>query len=171
MRADTPVSRIELHSLLSPDCCATVLQEAIVGDQGWVESARDRRVAGTVSETSLRLRKRKRFYSNSFPTYLHASLAAEGSGTRISVSRGQYLSTPAFLLAWLGFLLLAGALAWVQQLHHPQDPLQPEALMVALLGGGIVAIGRLHAASERAFLLEFLAGTLQARQVDVAETN
>jgi len=160
------VNRVELHSPIPPERCADVLRAAIVNDWKWEGLGSGKRVAGSVNGTSVKLRKRT-LYNNSFRTYLYASLAPEGSGSRVSVRSGVHPMAIVFMTIWFGVSLTPFAV----ELLSPRGTLPLAVLAMPLMGVAFVTVGRLFSYGDRAYLLDFLATTLRAAPVAAPRRN
>jgi hypothetical protein len=157
-----------LISPLPTSECLRRLSEAVDPPAKWFG---ERPVIGRIDGSRLRARRRIP-YRNSFQTELTAELSAAGGGTRIGCRFGMHPVVIVILLAVLGVFglgsvaTLPGTIAQLAA-GSAGDPISwmmaaPPLLAVAGVGA-IVAIGRIFAAGERRFLIDFLCETLDAK--------
>jgi hypothetical protein len=167
------MSRVELRSPLSPSECVVRLSGAIDSERmAYVSLAGlfgSKPVAGYVTESSLRLRRRI-YYRNSFQTFLTATLRPDGSGTSISGELGIHPAARWFMMIWFGFVGVVGGVMVVASLfgtlRTDGSPWVGAAVLPGMLGFGIaiVQLGRWLARKEGTFLIDFLVQTLEAHE-------
>jgi hypothetical protein len=133
-----------------------------------------RPIMGTVSETSLRARKRI-WYGNSFQTILSATLLDDNNQTRILCIFRLRNFVRVFSAVWLAFVFLIGGAMFSMSLFIliVSPTTAPRGiwggvvippLMVAFFVG-LLMFGRYLARDERDFLLRYLHTVLGAQRV------
>lgn len=130
-------------------------------------------VQGSVSETAIRLRKRIH-YRNSLQCWLSAKLSEDNGQTRLHCTVGLHPFVRRFLEIWIGIVFVVGLTMTMQTtwLWLRASPLSPNAwlgvvfpLIMAGLAVVLLKFGNALAQDEPAYLIEFLARTIDAREV------
>ena len=142
--------RVDLISPFTPEDCADRLQAAM-GPFSEVE--------GRVETGWVRLRK-KIFIRNSFQTFLHATLAPCGTGTRLRGTLGVHPVVKGFMGVWFGGLGLFGVIGVIKG----APPLPGLLMLSGMIVFGVVMIWfcRFMARGEERLLMEFVTSTLEA---------
>jgi hypothetical protein len=153
----------DLISPLSREECVSTLK--MKTDAAWGGT-----VAGSVNETSFRLRKRI-YYRNSFQYSLSGKLIDDNGQTRLHGRVGLHPFVRAFLAIWFGVVLIgcgwmAVRMAGAISRGTAAANLSPaDAVPFLMLAGGaaLVGFGKYLARDEPAFLIDFLRRSLDAR--------
>jgi hypothetical protein len=160
------MSTVDLVSSLSRDECVRRLRADV---SSYLDIVSGKPVFGSVTSDTIKLRKRI-YYRNSFQPTLRGHLDDAGGGTRIHCEFGEMPLLPVFIAAALIFviaLIVVGMTARNMNLH--EVPLiaiiLPLAALPLFLGIGIgsIYIGRWLARDERAFLVDFVRKTTEAK--------
>jgi len=131
-------------------------------------------VLGTVRETEIRLRRRS-YYRHGSQCWLSGKFTEENGGTRLHCTVGMHPFVRSFLEYWVACIFLGGGWVFVRTLRtvwETQGPLPHNfwlGLVVPplLLGFGAVllAFGDHNFGSDPRFLVEFVARTIDGKEV------
>ena len=151
--------RTDLRSALTPEQCVERLKGAV--DSPWALFGKNE-VAGWVRPAAAWVRKRS-FVRNSFRPVLRLTWQADGRYTAIVCRCGMSPWVAGFTGAWLGLLVLLTGLTTLLVFTEgfPAGTLAAFPILLAFVVG-LVAIGRLIASGEEAFLLTWATRTLDA---------
>jgi hypothetical protein len=169
--------RIQLLTPLTPTECALRLTAAIDAERSAFFSLAgllgSKPVAGRVTESSLRLRKRIG-YRNSFQSFLTATMQQELGGTVISGEVGMHPFVRVSMFIWFGGVILIGGTifaASISSMIFGSGSLRQNAWLGAVIppvmlafGYGLIRFGRYLARHDARFLTDFLIQTLDARE-------
>jgi hypothetical protein len=163
---------VELKSPLSRNECVQRLRREL--NAPW-KIFGDGPVMGTVSEASLRARKRI-WYGNSFQTILSAVMSDDGTRTHIACKFGLSCFVRVFSIFWLAGVLSVGGMLFLASLASlVSDPTQamkgtawvglvvPPAMILFFFVG--LGFGRYLARDERDCLLQYLNATIAAQRI------
>lgn len=164
--------RVTLISVLSRAECLDRLR-AVTGESLFGRSLSDRPLAGRISDTSIRVRKRSEWMANPIQIYLSGKMTEDGAGTRIACRFGWHPLVFLFTVIWFGFAMVIGGLVLLAALLGTAflGPSESGSALLRgpmlVLGGGVafVLLGLFRASGERQFLLDFLRDTIDAREV------
>jgi len=156
---------------MPPSECVSRLAAAIDVERSaffsWTGMFGSKPVIGSLTETSLRIRKRIR-YRNSFQSSLVATLRPEAGGTVISGAVAMDPFVRVFMYIWFGALTLMGGAAFFGAVSEHQDAWVgvKAPLIMLIFGVALVSFGRNLALKENRFLKGFLIETLNAHAMD-----
>jgi len=127
-------------------------------------------VVGSVGDASFRLRKQI-YYRNSFQYSLFGRLNDDNGQTRLHCRMGLHPVVCAFLVVWFGGVLAACAAISIRMASVLAGGSLPEnmwpGVMIPflMLAGGVALVmaGKYLARDERAFLIDFLRRSVEAR--------
>lgn len=127
-------------------------------------------VVAKISDCSFRLRRRI-WYSNSFQTYLSATMRPQLGGTVISGECGMHPTVVPFSIIWFALVAVSMLLApGLKVLHGQRDEDALFGLIICSvmlgLGIGIVRFGRYLARNEARILSDFIFQTLDAGPIN-----
>jgi hypothetical protein len=111
-----PYRKLDLLSPLCPADVAAALSRQVEPKQ-WIRFRTSRRFEGTVTGTTFDI-ARIISYRNSFVPRIHGTIAAEGGGSRISVSMRLHVVVLAFLVAWVALVCTIGGVFAVSSIHN-----------------------------------------------------
>jgi hypothetical protein len=157
-------SRIDLVAPLPRDECVRRLRD--LTDGIWTIFG-SRPLIGRIGETSFSVRMRLKNTKNSFQACLNGVLEQESRQTRLRCRFGLHPTVVAFMIFWMGGLLLAGVAGVVNAITHTTSVSIGLAIpfLMAGFGFGLLRFGRYLARDEPADMLDILAKSLDARAV------
>ncbi len=175
-------NRIELFSPLPPIECAARLASAIDCERSALISFSSifgsKPIAGKVTETSLRLRKRIG-YRNSFQNFLTATMRPEGTGTVISGEFAMHPIVRVFMTIWFGGVILIGGTMFIGTIGGFLFGLAPHGdnawigvvvpPLMLLFGFALVRFGSYLARDEARFITDFLLQVLNANDTPISQ--
>jgi hypothetical protein len=165
--------------LLSPLPLAECVRRLRGATDGMWAMAGSKPVLGSVGDTAVRLRKRS-YYRHSSQIWLSGQFAQDNGQTRFHGTVGLHPLVRVVLEYWVAAVFLGGGAVFVRtvrlvfadHLLSADGPLPPTfwlGIMVPplLLGFGLIllAFGDRFSSDEPRFLVEFLARTIEAREV------
>jgi hypothetical protein len=165
--------------LLSPLPLAECLRRLREATDGMWAMAGSKPVLGSVGDTAVRLRKRT-YYRHSSQVWLSGQFAQENGRTRFHGTVGLHPFVRTCLEYWVAAVLLGGGAVFVRTLRllfagHLllNDGALPPTFWLGiivpplLLGFGVILLvfGDRFSSDEPRFLIEFLARTIEAKEV------
>jgi hypothetical protein len=160
----------DLMSPLARDECVRRLQANTASP--WARLLSTKPVVGRVEDTSFRIRKRLEAFNNPFQPHLWGELLDEDGRTRVRCRFGMNEFVVIFMAFWLSVVLIAGgpvaisAIASLLRGGAQADAWRSIVMAAAMPAFGVafVGLGLFSARNERRFLLDFLRGTIAARE-------
>jgi hypothetical protein len=149
-----------------------------VTDGGWA-IAGQKPVLGAVGPNSIRLRRRS-YYRHSSQCWLSGKFVEADGQTRLHCTAGLHPAVRIVLEYWVACVLLGGGVIFVRSLRAAwaDHAALPESLWLGILlppllagfGAILLAIGDRPSGDEPRFLLEFVARTIDAKEIWPKET-
>lgn len=160
------MNTVDLVSPLSRDECVKRLGAEV---SSYWAIASGKPVFGSITSDTIKLRKRI-YYRNSFQPTLRGHLDDAGTGTRIHCEFGEIPLLPVFIAAGMIIVIaLTGVGMTLRSVNLHEVPLiaiiLPLAALPLFLGIGIgsIYLGRWLARDERAYLVDFVRKTTEAK--------
>ncbi len=146
------------HSPFNVAECIRRLESSVDKEGVWVGLTGSKAILGQVRGDEFTLRKRLR-YRNSFNPIFYGNLNPEGNGTRITGYFGLHPLIPLTMFLWFAGVLFYGFVL--------RRGYFPPAIIIILLAGGVVvmALGMWFGRREEKPVLDFIQGTLEAREI------
>jgi len=173
----TNPNKLIFHSPHPVEECYRRLKESV--DTSFFPYFSSKQVAGSVSKSSVSLRKRIS-YRNSFQTVLRASLKPSAVGTEIISTIGLHPHVKIFMFIWFGGLTIIGGTIFVVALSFvfgESAHISIGAVMgmlippgMAVFGIGLLKFGKYLARDESILLIDFITDRLDAKEVNKSET-
>lgn len=167
-RGPLAIERRELETSLTPSVCRRRLGTRTAHWFPWAPG-RDKAVRGRVSERGFTLTKRID-HQNWFQTQAIGAFIATPEGTRITICFRPSLLAMFWFGGCFGWVLLIGSICVIAAIALPSSsPAGPiwyagTALAMLLFLSFYIWLGRRLARDESAFLLQFVAKTLRAKE-------
>jgi hypothetical protein len=160
--------------LVSPLPLAECVRRLREATDGSFAMAGSKPVLGTVREGVIRLRRRN-YYRHGSQCWLSGRLTEEGGSTRLHCTVGMHPFFRVFLKYWVACIFVGGGTVFVHTLRTiwaasdplPQDLWLGLAVPPLLLGFGVVllVIGDTNFGNDPRFLVEFVARTIEGKEV------